>query len=204
MLTNPIWLVKTRMQLDQSGGGGSVVQMEGARGGGGGGAMAAEMPRARLSVGEVVSTIFRTEGPLAFYKGIVPALCLVSHGAFQFMFYEELKRLAKVHSVAKGEELSSFHFLGMGALSKVFASTATYPYQTVKTRLQATEALAGQYRGTLDCFRQIINQEGALALYKGIAPNILRVAPSSAVTFLCYEKMIKWLKDRDAGKGAAQ
>jgi solute carrier family 25 folate transporter 32 len=39
-----------------------------------------------------IREILRTEGVRGFYLGLTPSLIGVSHGAFQFMFYEELKK----------------------------------------------------------------------------------------------------------------
>lgn len=39
-----------------------------------------------------IRQIFQTEGLRGFYSGLTPSLIGVSHGAVQFMFYEELKK----------------------------------------------------------------------------------------------------------------
>jgi hypothetical protein len=44
---------------------------------------------------DAIVRIVREEGPFALYRGIGPALSLVSNGALQFMFYEELKRMVR-------------------------------------------------------------------------------------------------------------
>ena len=56
----------------------------------------------------------------------------VSHGAIQFMVYEELKKAARSPLGAKAGgsgELSSAQISVMGAASKLVASIATYPSQ---------------------------------------------------------------------------
>lgn len=44
-----------------------------------------------------------------------------------------------------------------------------------------------QYKSLADAVRVIIAQEGFLGLYKGIIPNLLKVAPSMASSWLSYE-----------------
>ncbi len=56
----------------------------------------------------------------------------VSHGAIQFMVYEELKKAARSPFGTKAGgsgELSSAEISVMGAASKLVASIATYPSQ---------------------------------------------------------------------------
>lgn len=43
-------------------------------------------------------------------------------------------------------------------------------------------------------FRLILQREGAGGLYKGLVPNVLRVMPQSAITFLVYEKVMQMLE----------
>lgn len=43
---------------------------------------------------DAVTTIYRTEGFRAFYKGLLPSLMGVSHVAVQFPLYEKAKQWA--------------------------------------------------------------------------------------------------------------
>ena len=68
--------------------------------------------------------------------------------------------------------------------------------QVVRARLQQRQAInrAVQYRDGLATLRLILQREGAGGLYKGLVPNVLRVMPQSAITFLVYEKAMQLLE----------
>ena len=44
-----------------------------------------------------------------------------------------------------------------------------------------------QYKSIWDAITVIISQEGLRGLYKGIVPNLLKVAPSMASSWLSFE-----------------
>lgn len=52
-----------------------------------------------------------------------------------------------------------------------------------------------QYKGVVDAVRVIIGQEGLRGLYKGIVPNLLKVAPSMASSWLSFEMTRDFLVD---------
>jgi solute carrier family 25 folate transporter 32 len=180
LLTNPIWVLKTRMLSTGSAAPGAYTSfIAGAR------------------------QILKHEGFAGFYRGLVPALFGVSHGAFQFMAYEKLKAYrtltittattttssttaANANANNSRNRLGTLDLLGISGLSKVFAGCITYPYQVLRTRLQSYNA-AIVYRGVWDVTRQIWRQEGITGFYKGLGPNLLRVLPGTWVTFLVYE-----------------
>jgi len=134
---------------------------------------------------------------------------LTTHGGVQFVAYEFLKeQFGSYHRAKKDSggvmrrlELS-LGYLAMGAVSKIIASTVTYPLQVVKSRLQqrsnAVEmTLTGEvatvkrnYRGVIDCVTKIWQREGIHGFFKGCLTNALRVAPSSAITFVVYESIM--------------
>lgn len=149
--------------------------------------------------------IYHSEGLSGFYRGLVPALFGVSHGALQFMAYEKLK-LFRSQSMNPGEYhdrnhvgtervLGNVDFLAISSLSKVFAGSVTYPYQVIRSRLQTYEAHI-VYRGVNDVVTRIWAREGIAGFYKGLGPNLFRVLPSTWVTFLVYENTkvyLSWL-----------
>lgn len=148
----------------------------------------------------------REEGLRGLYKGLGPGLILVSHGALQFMSYEEGRKFLISHRVrnatghpdigVSGEQLvTSQDFAILGASSKLFAVVATYPWQVIRSRLQQRPNDHGvsRYVNTWHSFQLILRYEGFRGLYKGIFPNLLRVVPSSSLTFLVYESVMKYL-----------
>lgn len=44
-----------------------------------------------------------------------------------------------------------------------------------------------QYKSIWDAITIIVSQEGVMGLYKGIVPNLLKVAPSMASSWLSFE-----------------
>lgn len=117
----------------------------------------------------------------------MPSLFGVSHGALQFTAYEKLKLYRSNTKGHNQQELDSLDFLVSSGLAKVFAGSVTYPYQVVRARLQTYDA-DKHYRNARDVLIQTWRQEGIGGYYKGLGPNLLRVLPSTWVTFLAYEK----------------
>lgn len=204
-LTNPIWVIKTRMLMT-----------------------GAHAPGAYSSFISGVRSIYRQDGILGFYRGFVPALFGVSHGALQFMAYERLKqfrsksRLSSKYAKKKEDGMDSDHehgtagvntiaspsaaapaptttkildnadYLLSSSLSKIFAGCLTYPYQLLRSRLQAYDA-DKTYRGLVDAIVQIWQKEHVKGFYKGLVPNLVRVLPSTCLTFLVYENTKAYL-----------
>lgn len=109
------------------------------------------------------------------------------------MAYEQLKTYRGGSKPQGRRELSALDFLVLSGLAKVFAGSATYPYQVVRARLQTYDADKA-YKSARDVLVQIWKQEGLKGFYKGLGPNLLRVLPSTWVTFLVYEKTRLYLQ----------
>lgn len=144
-------------------------------------------PGAYTSIIDGIRQILRNEGPSGFYRGIVPSLFGVTQGALQFMAYEWLKVQQSNGLSPVPRELNTLDYLASSGMAKIFAGSATYPYQVVRARLQTYDA-SHTYKNTRDALAQIWANEGLRGFYRGLGPNLLRVLPSTWVTFLVYEK----------------
>ncbi|XP_050530921.1 mitochondrial carrier protein Rim2 isoform X2 [Daktulosphaira vitifoliae] len=109
--TNPIWLVKTRLQLDLNKNG------------------------QRLTAGQCIRRIYRTTGIKGFYKGITASYFGISETVVHFVIYEAIKarliaaRTGIKHPDDKSKTSKDFlEFMMAGATSKTIASCIAYPH----------------------------------------------------------------------------
>lgn len=181
-VTNPIWMVRTRMQLI---------------------ADAAVGQRIYKGYGDVIATIFKHEGIGGFYKGIAASYWGCTEGALQFLVYEQLKtRLLRrenharhVQGLESTQQLSKVKYFFSAALAKGMASILTYPHEVARTRMRE-QALSGvfKYKGMWQSLGVIAREEGRSGLYSGMGVHLLKVVPNSALMFLTYEIVNHWLE----------
>jgi len=172
-ITNPIWVVKTRMCLQYS--------------------TSSGLPPSKHYTGmlDALVKVYRHEGIPGMYKGLLPGIAGVSHGALQFMAYEEMKKkYIQYYELPVDDKLGTVQYLSFAALSKLFAASVTYPYQVVRARLQDQFK---EYSGVLEVIKRTWRYEGLKGYYKGIVPNLLRVTPATAITFVVYENTSNFL-----------
>merc|ERR1712178_480392 len=75
-------------------------------------------------------------------------------------------------------------------VSAISAGYASYPFDTVRRRLQMQSEKPQEewvYKGTADCFKKIIADEGTSALFKGAGANALRTVGAALVLVLYSE-----------------
>ncbi|OVA06192.1 Mitochondrial substrate/solute carrier [Macleaya cordata] len=195
LFTNPIWLLKTRLQLQTP----------------------LHQTRPYSGVYDALRTILKEEGWSALYRGMGPGLLLVSHGAIQFTVYEELRKLLLGFKGKEGEPnyttndklLNSIDYATLGASSKVAAMLLTYPYQAcrlfyitcncdenVTCPLQQRPGNDGipKYMDSWHVVKDTVRFEGFLGFYKGITSNLLKNVPAASITFVVYENVLNILK----------
>jgi solute carrier family 25, member 33/36 len=180
-LTNPIWMVRTRMQIlaDQSVG-----------------------QRAYLGYGDAIATIFREEGVAGFYKGICASYWGCTEGAIQFILYEQIKsrliqrqnKVRAAQGLPPSDQLPRATYFVSAAAAKMVAAMATYPHEVARTRLRE-QARGGlfKYSGMWQTLGVIAREEGREGLYSGIGVHLVKSVPNSALMFLTYEVVRSWL-----------
>ncbi|XP_073943390.1 uncharacterized protein [Choristoneura fumiferana] len=122
--------------------------------------------------------ITKTEGLLAFYKGMGPSyLRQAPHTVLLLVFWDMLKDLQKSLELKYNRPTMSLARditdMGMGGASAMFATLFTNPIEVVKTRLQLQGELrtnhAVYYRSVPHGLYVIARNEGVVALQRGLS-----------------------------------
>lgn len=184
--TNPIWMVKTRVQLDKAG-----------------------KTRTYKNSYDCLKAILRNEGIYGLYRGLSASYLGSVEGILQWLFYEQLKHIIKQRSIEKfghhdessmttADKIKQWCQRSGGAgLAKFVASIITYPHEVVRTRLRQSPLENGKakYTGLIQSFRIIIKEEGLISMYSGLTPHLMRTVPNSIIMFGTWEVVIRLLSD---------
>ena len=182
--TNPIWMIKTRVQLDKAG-----------------------KTRRYANSWDCLKSIVKNEGVRGLYKGLSASYLGSVEGILQWLLYEQMKLVIKNRSIEKfghsndgqkttGERIKEWcQRSGSAGLAKFIASIVTYPHEVVRTRLRQSPVENGKvkYTGLLQSFKVIIKEEGFASMYSGLTPHLMRTVPNSIIMFGTWELVIRLL-----------
>uniref|UniRef100_A0A672N803 Solute carrier family 25 member 36 n=1 Tax=Sinocyclocheilus grahami TaxID=75366 RepID=A0A672N803_SINGR len=171
--TNPIWLIKTRLQLD--------ARKRGER---------------RMNAFECVRRVYQTDGLRGFYRGMSASYAGISETVIHFVIYESIKRRlleAKAATHMDGAEdtaKDASDFVGMmlaAATSKTCATSIAYPHEVIRTRLREEGT---KYRSFFQSLSMVIREESYRALYRGLTTHLVRQIPNTAIMMCTYEFVV--------------
>lgn len=184
--TNPIWLIKTRLQLDKTKG------------------------KNYKNSWDCLKYVVKTEGVKSLYKGLSASYLGGIESTLQWVLYEQMKKAiekrSQLEKLKVGHENKQkttkeqiFEWSarsGAAGAAKFIASLITYPHEVVRTRLrQAPLEATGKpkYTGLVQCFRLVIKEEGLASMYGGLTPHLLRTVPNSIIMFGTWELVVRLL-----------
>ncbi|EPY54234.1 carrier protein [Schizosaccharomyces cryophilus OY26] len=145
---------------------------------------------------ENAKQLYRSSGIRGYYRGIlIGVLGMFPYSATDLGTFEGLKKtwigiLSNKDNIDPQDvKLPNGLVMVFGALSGSIGATLVFPLNVIRTRLQTqgTPGHIASYTGFIDCFLKTTKKEGFRALYKGLSPNLLKVAPSVAISYLVYE-----------------
>ncbi|RKP37126.1 mitochondrial carrier domain-containing protein [Dimargaris cristalligena] len=194
--TNPIWLVKTRMQLQSQVGSAAAASANG-------------VPVYRNSL-HCLYRVAKDEGLRGLYKGLTASYLGVAESAIQWVIYEQLKKMIPSASSSPPTIATTtttkttkpwLEYFGAAGTAKFLAAVITYPHEVLRTRLRQVSLVASTgsgpgvmvapYRNLAHCFSTIVREEGVAALYGGMTAHLLRTVPNAAIMFFCYEFVVQ-------------
>jgi adenine nucleotide transporter 17 len=168
LISNPVWVVNTRLKLQGVPGASSreIKQLK--------------RPRYR-GVIDCFAQIIRDEGVRSLWAGTASSLLLVANPALQFVSYEALKR----GSLFTWAPTDSLQHVCNGVTAKMVATILTYPLQVVQTQRRAGFArlsMMGQMAATF-------KENGIMGLFRGLETKLTQTLLTAAIMFVVYEKL---------------
>lgn len=135
--------------------------------------------------------IYHQEGLRALYRGVSPAILgAVPFSAGSFFVYISLDKIWQ-EPIVRFTPLQNFI---NGCVAAAVAQTLSFPFETVKRKMQAQSPWLPHYGGVdvhftgmADCFRQTVKNKGVLGLWRGLTPSLLKIVPYFGVMFSTFE-----------------
>eukprot|EP00871_Galdieria_phlegrea_P002217 jgi/Galph1/2997/GphlegSOOS_G1670.1 len=163
VLTNPLWVVKVRMQVQK---------------------YSSNQTRRYDGLFRSWKIIVKEEGVRGLYRGTSAAMLGALGAMVQFPIYEAIK-----NQRTTSDTLPSFPRIAVAsALSSLLSSMTVYPFEVVRSRIQVQDSQTKNgYRGIVDCMRRMLGNEGFFAFYKGMGTNLIRTVPNGIIALSSYE-----------------
>lgn len=146
------------------------------------------------SISQTFMLTIREEGARALYRGMsVSLIGAFPYEGIRFGVYDTLKS----HYITHDSPI--YHNVVIGACSGLAAATVLYPNDTVRRRIQVQHkfmnATSGEpfYKNGWECYKSLYRNHGVSIFYRGLSANLIRVVPSAALQFGCFEFIKKEL-----------
>lgn len=143
--------------------------------------------------------MYRDEGWLGLFRGnTLNCIRIFPYSAVQFAVFEKFKEYFLAQKAPGDKELHVYERLVAGSMGGIVSVAVTYPLDLVRARITVQTASLSklnkgkrvQAPGVWHTLREVYTKEGGfLALYKGIVPTTLGVAPYVAINFALYERL---------------
>lgn len=139
---------------------------------------------------DVYKKTIATDGIAGLYRGfVISCVGIVIYRGAYFGLYDTLK------PILVGDDGSFLLSFALGYVITISAGLLSYPVDTIRRRMMMTSGEAVKYKGSIDCTKQILKNEGAMSLMKGAGANILRGVAGAGV-LAGFDKLkeyyIKW------------
>ena len=132
--------------------------------------------------------IVRKEGVLGLWKGNgLNLLRTAPYRSINYFTYDNTK--AAILNLTGRKELDNAQRLIAGATAGAVAIICCIPLDVVRTRMLSKGGEQLYRSGIVSTLGGIVKGEGLLALYSGVVPALLSVAPSNAVFYTVYDML---------------
>ncbi|OBR03490.1 Calcium dependent mitochondrial carrier protein [Colletotrichum higginsianum IMI 349063] len=145
---------------------------------------------------DTAKKMWQAGGVRIAYRGVTMGLMgmfpysAIDMGTFEFLKTSYKRYMSKYRGIHEEDAKPGNIMTGIiGATSGAFGASVVYPLNVLRTRLQTqgTVMHPATYTGIMDVAQQTLKNEGVRGMYKGLTPNLLKVAPALSITWVVYE-----------------
>ena len=147
-------------------------------------------------IAQTAQKMWRQGKLVPYYRGLGMGLAgMFPYSAIDLFIFENCKHYVLARKAKKERcheedvDMSNLVTGVIGATSGAISATVVYPINLLRTRLQAqgTVLHPPTYTGIADVTIKTIQGEGIKGLFKGVTPNLLKVAPAVSISYVIYE-----------------
>lgn len=142
---------------------------------------------AKVTMMQQIKIIYMNEGFFGLYKGWGVSMCGIA--PFIGIKLSSFDFLMNNFAPRKDDPNIVYWNLLLGASAGTIAVTATYPSDLTRRLLQLNGTPGHNYSSFFDACGQLYRKEGIPGFYKGLLATYLKVAPMTAILFLCNESL---------------
>merc|ERR1712190_76772 len=118
---------------------------------------------------DVYRKTLASDGIQGLYRGfVISCVGIVVYRGCYFGFYDSLK------PILLGDNAGVAASFVLGYVVTITSGLISYPIDTIRRRMMMTSGQAVKYKGSIDCTVQILKNEGAMSMMKGVDTTILR------------------------------
>jgi adenine nucleotide transporter 17 len=141
--------------------------------------------------------IVQNDGFGTLFAGVFPALVLVLNPIIQYTIFEQIKNLIIAKNGKRSFTPVKAFFIG--AFGKLIATTLTYPYITLKSRMhikkkklaRADDKDAAEVElSMIQEIKKILREEGVDGLYGGLVVKLVQLILTAAFLFYFKEELL--------------
>lgn len=164
-IMHPLDLIKTRFQIQRG----------------------PDDPHRYTSLADCFKKMYRQEGALSFYKGILPPLCAeMPKRAVKFFTFEQYKTMYSYNSFLSQGVVFTLAGLSSGLTEAVIIN----PFEVVKVKLQSERGTLSEQKSTYATAREIIKEHGVRYFVgKGITATLGRHGVFNMIYFSFYHNV---------------
>jgi len=142
----------------------------------------------------LVKTAKGPGGVMSLYNGFgVSVMGIIPYRGVYFGMFDSLAGINPYRN--SGGAIALLSKFAIAQATAITAGYASYPFDTIRRRLQMQSEKPESewlYKGTVDCAKQILRDEGVGAMFKGAGANALRTV-GSAMVLVLYDEIKKVL-----------